>query len=511
MITFVQAKVKDKRATIVPYVIMTDETPLANFCGNKKAHPVYLTIGNVPKDLRRKQSSGATILIGYLPADKITCETNPEKRRRMRWEFFHRCLEDLLQPLLEASKTGVEAVCGDGQVRRIYPFLASYIADFPEQCRVAAIKNNHCPVCTVNPREKGNLDPNIPLRKSREALDAMQENEDTGSAKFEALGLHEVWPFWTDHSDIDIATIHTPDLLHQLNKGVFKDHLCKWGVSIKGKDAIDDRYKAMPGHAGMRHFDAGITEVSRWTGREMKEMAKVFLPVVADCSPRVVQAARALMDFMYLAHASSLTDKDLDAMDAALAKFHELKEVFESAGVLGSAWGFHNIPKIHMMQHYTHSVRMLGTPDGFNSEASERLHIDFAKAGYKASNKVNETAQMTKFMLRTEAFAMHRAYLADLHERDSLDTDEEGVIIDWGEEEAVSPMIMQPGVDGQVGEAPEGVGSVEGAGGSWVAEFLTGLNEARLNEAGEHNGNEVRAWVSADGQMEVRRLMWAVN
>jgi hypothetical protein len=67
-----------------------------------------------------------------------------------------------------------------------------------------------------------------------------------------------------------------------------------------------------------------------------------------------------------------------------------------------------------MMQHYTHSVCMLGTPDGFNSELSECMHIDFAKAGFQASNKVTATVkkQMVTFIQRMEALAIQHAYPA---------------------------------------------------------------------------------------------------
>jgi hypothetical protein len=437
---------KDKNGTVIPCILMSDETPLSLFSSEKKCHPVYLSIGNVPKEIRRKPSSGAIMLAGYLPADVIICETNPEKCRCMRWKMFHECLQELLEPLSTALETGLEAICGDGNVRRIYPFIASHIADFPEQCKVANIKNTYCPICTVNWRKKGDLDFEIPLRRHRKTMAAIDEHNRVGSAKFEMLGLQSGEPFWAKLPYIDIATLHTPDLLHQLHRGVFKDHLAKWVNHMKTEEVVDGRYRAMTRHAGLRHFKGGINVVSRWTGREMKEMAKVMLPVMADCPPQAVEAARALFDFIYIAHASSLTDDDLDVMDAALARFHELKEVF--SGALGSELGFHNIPKIHMMQHYTHNVRMLGTPDGFNSEMSERLHIDFVKAGFRASNKVTDTLkkQMTVFIQRMESLALYRTYLEEqsalLDEEDELDDQENGWELDSddgnGEEEGTA-------------------------------------------------------------------------
>ncbi|KAG8720868.1 hypothetical protein FRC08_017601 [Ceratobasidium sp. 394] len=114
---------------------------------------------------------------------------------------------------------------------------------------------------------------------------------------------------------------------------------------------------------------------------------------------------------MYLAHSSSLTDDEIDAMDDALQVFHENKEAFVRLEAMASEEGFSMIPKLHMMQHYTHLIRQLGTPDGFNTEMSERLHIDFAKSGYRALNRVNPLKQMVLYIQRLKAIDMHLTYL----------------------------------------------------------------------------------------------------
>ena len=61
--------------------------------------------------------------------------------------------------------------------------------------------------------------------------------------------------------------------------------------------------------------------------------------------------------------------------------------------------------------HYVEAIRSHGTADGYNTEASERLHIDYAKEGYRASNKKDYIKQMTVWLGRQEAVGRFQAYL----------------------------------------------------------------------------------------------------
>lgn len=102
------------------------------------------------------------------------------------------------------------------------------------------------------------------------------------------------------------------------------------------------------------------------------------------------------------------TSETLDAMDKALDDFHAVKDVFVNLGVRKH---FNTIPKLHSLLHYTASIRLLGTADGYNTEASERLHIDYAKDAYRASNKRDYVSQMTTWLRRQETVQRYAAYL----------------------------------------------------------------------------------------------------
>jgi hypothetical protein len=64
------------------------------------------------------------------------------------------------------------------------------------------------------------------------------------------------------------------------------------------------------------------------------------------------------------------------------------------------------------MLHYVRTIRQLGSADGYNTEGSERLHIDYAKEAYRASNRRDYVEQMTKWLRRQEAVHQYAAYLS---------------------------------------------------------------------------------------------------
>ncbi|KAI0069666.1 hypothetical protein K474DRAFT_1632668, partial [Panus rudis PR-1116 ss-1] len=84
--------------TVVPIIVSTDKTQVTLF-RNKAAYPVYLTIGNLPKEIRRKPSQRGQVLLGYLPTTKLEQITNASARRRMLANLFHASTREVLAPL----------------------------------------------------------------------------------------------------------------------------------------------------------------------------------------------------------------------------------------------------------------------------------------------------------------------------------------------------------------------------------------------------------------------------
>lgn len=371
---------------------------------------MYLTIGNISKDIRRKPSARATVLVGYLPVTKLECMT--ESRRSLEnYRLFHTCMRKLLEPLLQAGKAGVKMRCADGEIRKVFPILSAYIADYPEQCLVACIRENGCPTCDVQPKSRGDHRAKPNLRDPEDVLRELDAAAGGGNERIlKQKNLRAVDPFWRDFPHCNIYDSFTPDLLHQLHKGVFKDHIVSWATEALpgGSAEVDDRFKCMTLHPDIRHFKNGISLTSQWTGREHKNMEKVFLGVLAEASDsRVILAVRGVLDFIYYAHFPVHTEESLKKLDDAWAMFHQNKAVFVEKEIRSHF----NISKIHNIMHYVDMIRSHGTTDGFNTENTERLHIDYAKVGYAASNKKEYIRQMTVWLTRQEALDNFSSYL----------------------------------------------------------------------------------------------------
>ncbi|EMD33212.1 hypothetical protein CERSUDRAFT_57388 [Gelatoporia subvermispora B] len=401
-------------ATVAPVILSSDKTKLSQFRGDKSAHPVYLTLGNIAKDIRRKVSAHATILVGYLPVAKLDCFSD-KARSVARYRLFHHCMSLMFRKLAEAGRKGVHMTCLDGLIRWIWPIIAAYITDFPEQCLVACCMENRCPICKV-PADARGSGKSFSQRNQNETLQLLRDLESGSTdpatrAQFTEFGLRRVYPpFWHNLPHCNVALWFTPDLLHQLHKGVFKDHLVKWCTALIGEKELDARFHAMPDVMDMRHFGNGISGVSQWTGHEHKEMEQIFLGIMMGYEDeRMVQTTRAVLDFIYLSSLQSHTEKTLDSLAAALHEFHTYKDVFIELGTRSQS--HFNIPKIHSMIHYVSMIRLFGSADGFNTESPERLHIDYAKDAYHASNRRDYIIQMVTWLHRQETIDWFSLYL----------------------------------------------------------------------------------------------------
>jgi hypothetical protein len=325
----------------------------------------------------------------------------------------------VLGPLKEAGTTGLLMASGNGLVYRNHPLLACFSGDYPEQVLTTCVTTGECAMCPTARDEMGDYfrDQNPGLRDLDQILEALDSFDDDPGNFLQACSQARVKPvvdpFWKDLPYVHIYRSITPDILHQLYQGIFK-HLMGWVIQAVGHLEVDARCRRMPPNHNIRHFVKGITSLSRVTGQEHNQMSRILLGLVIDAplpdglsNVRLIRAVRALLDFLYLAQYPVHTDETLTLLEDALERFHINKEIFVDLGIRN---GF-NIPKLHFARHYVDHIKLYGTLDNFNTEYTERLHIDLAKDAYAATNHKDEFTQMAVWVERKEKILRHRQYV----------------------------------------------------------------------------------------------------
>ena len=161
------------------------------------------------------------VLLGYIPVCKLECFTK-KRCSEEGYHLFHKCMQQILEPLIAAGKEGIDMVCANGFIRKVFPILSAYIADYPEQCLVVCCKENSCPTCLVKPEKRGEYRVHSVLRDPESTLEALSDKKDGISDEFNNQSLRRIDPFWEDLPHCNIFSCITPDLLHQLHKGLSK-------------------------------------------------------------------------------------------------------------------------------------------------------------------------------------------------------------------------------------------------------------------------------------------------
>src|SRR5438876_6235446 len=144
---------------MIIYIILTsDQTHLTNFSGDKKAWPVYMTIGNLPASVRNSPSRLSTVLLALLPVPPKTGDVShwsTKQNANIKSDCLHEVLCTILQPLKEVTANSIKMECIDFQKRICYPILAAWPADHMECIELFGIKSNSCPVCNITPDQLG--------------------------------------------------------------------------------------------------------------------------------------------------------------------------------------------------------------------------------------------------------------------------------------------------------------------------------------------------------------------
>ncbi|KAF9528314.1 hypothetical protein CPB83DRAFT_767174 [Crepidotus variabilis] len=393
-------------AMFLPIIAGSDKTTVSVATGHQVFHPVYQSPGIISNIARRAHGNGV-LPVAFLPIPKVSRnESKTNEYATFCRQLYHSCLAKIFQPL-KAGMTKPELVrCPDGHLRRAFYGLGPYIADYPEQVYLAGVVSGWCPKCDA-PNNALDLDEG--LRRSHMKNDLLKTLFDE-DILWEDYGVRcDYKPFTYEFPRADIHEQLTPDLLHQVIKGTFKDHIVTWvyeylvlthGVARANEiqEDIDRRLSVVPPYPGLRRFPEG-RNFEQWTGNDSKALMKIYLACIVGHVPsQMVQCLSAFLDFCYIARQNLLSSSDLNKLKDALQRFHQYRDVFIEAGVRDDI----SLPRQHSLVHYARMIRLFGSPNGLCSSITESKHIVAVKKPWRSSSRYHALAQILRRISREE-------------------------------------------------------------------------------------------------------------
>ncbi|KAJ3871695.1 hypothetical protein F5051DRAFT_340527 [Lentinula edodes] len=391
-------------AMFVPFVSGSDKTTVSVATGHQEYHPVYASPCNVTNVTRRSHPF-ALCPVAFLAIPKTT-KTQRKKPIYQKFvrQMYHASLAAVFEPLHAAMTAPEVVMCPDGHYRRVIYGLGPYIADYPEQVYLAGIVSGWCPKCMNRPED---LDAMNARPRTRTKTDFLITCFDPGIVWDEFGVQSDVVPFTSYFPRADIHELLTPDLLHQMIKGTFKDHLVEWVADYihemhpltQALEILKDiDLNAAPPFPGLRRFPDG-RDFAQWTGDDSKALMKVYLAaIVGYIPPDMIKAMSSFLDFCYIARRNSLSSSNLSEMDNLLTRFHHHRTSFINSGVREAI----SLPRQHGLTHYVPGIRLFGSPNGLCSSITESKHIKSVKEPWRRSSRSEALTQMVTSITRSD-------------------------------------------------------------------------------------------------------------
>ncbi|PBK80946.1 hypothetical protein ARMGADRAFT_1146782 [Armillaria gallica] len=381
-------------------ILGSDKTTVSVATGNIEYHPLYISIGNIFNSAHHGHCN-AVVPIGFLAIPKGDRKYDDDPVfHAFKKQLYHMSIAAILRSIKPAMTQPVIWRCPDGHFRWVIYDLATFIADYPEQVLLSGIVSGWCAKCTALSTDLNDPAGHRTQRLTEVLLDEYGGGD--GQVLWHNYGIDEnIIPFTFEFPCANIYEMLTSDLLHQVIKGTFKDHLVEWVgeylVISEGKeraqqimDDIDRCIAATPTFPGLRHFPQGH-RFKQWTGDDSKALMKVYLPAVAEYLPEeMMQCLASFLDFCYLVRHANFDEDTLDQVDAAVSRFHHYRRIFVTTGVRDTI----SLPRQHSLVHYRNHIINFSTPNGLCSSITESRHITAVKKPWRRSNQYNALSQM---------------------------------------------------------------------------------------------------------------------
>ncbi|EGN94725.1 hypothetical protein SERLA73DRAFT_77467 [Serpula lacrymans var. lacrymans S7.3] len=209
-------------SSFVPVILGSDKTTVSVLTGQNEYYPLYISVGNVHNNVWQAHRN-AVVLLGFLAIPKTD-------KKSQTWDVSPR-----------------DCMLCTMHLRHVIYGIGPYIANYPEQALLACIVQGWCSRCIALPN---NLD-GEGGQCSHDHTEVLADFLDPRVLRDQYCIVSDIVPFTHDFPHADIHEILAPDLLHQVIKGTFKDHLVTW---------VEDYLNLMYGKKHAEEISDGIDQ-----------------------------------------------------------------------------------------------------------------------------------------------------------------------------------------------------------------------------------------------------------
>lgn len=327
--------------------------------------PVYLSIGNISSNIRRKPSLGAYTTIAFVPVPPKIAKLK-DKEADVYRDFKIRVLQEVICSILNGfyseDNVSFTAYCADGNFRCCVPKLVGWMGDYPEHIKIQGLKYGQCFWCEA---DRDTFGDEIAMRqqrvKRRDHVEYQRQYSDldgTGREYLQAANVLPMYnPLWNLQGPLklckNIADLPKPDILHTIHLGVIQ-HLANWLMLYLNEvgclDIINAACRSVPAYLTEPAVKTTYDDVKNWAGKDIQKISKNLLACTyialrgvnqaqkRDAS-KAIRTTRSLLEFSFYCSYNSHDSGTIAQMRDVWAEFHENKTVFTQfrAGVKAKA------------------------------------------------------------------------------------------------------------------------------------------------------------------------------
>ncbi|KAN0088931.1 hypothetical protein V8E55_005988 [Tylopilus felleus] len=324
---------------VVSIMLWSDATQLANF-GDASLWPVYMFFGNQSKYTRAKPTAAACHHVAYIPMlpDDFQDKYSKAFDHRSSNDVYTHCKCELMQSIwrlllneefVQAYHFGLIVECADKTVRRIFPQIYTYSADYPEKVLLACIRllgQCLCPRCLAKKTDVSEMGTPADMETWRNMIRThgqAHKNKISKARRFifrdsatingnriknllaaESLVPTNAFSQCITDEEFNFFLTLVVDLLHKFEIGIWKavfTHLMHILYAAGGTlvQQLNYRYRRVPtfGCGTIRQFHKNASAMKCLAARDFEDLLQCAMPVFEGLLPS--QHNEILLDMLF--------------------------------------------------------------------------------------------------------------------------------------------------------------------------------------------------------------------